>query len=41
MNAFFDALKDVGLPATFWFETVDLYNGKNIPRVIFCIHALR
>lgn len=24
----------------FRFETVDLYDGKNIPKVIYCIHAL-
>lgn len=24
----------------FRFETVDLYEGKNLPKVIFCLHAL-
>lgn len=33
-------LDEVGLPDLFWFELVDLYDKKNIPKVIYCIHAL-
>ncbi|KAI7901321.1 uncharacterized protein BX663DRAFT_553135 [Cokeromyces recurvatus] len=40
INAFFTVLKEVGLPSIFWFEFVDLYDGKNMPKVIYCIHAL-
>lgn len=24
----------------FRFETLDLYNAKNLPKVIYCLHAL-
>ena len=41
INAFLTVLKEVGLPSIFWFEFVDLYDGKNMPKVIYCIHALR
>lgn len=40
INAFLTVLKEVGLPSIFWFEFVDLYDGKNMPKVIYCIHAL-
>lgn len=32
---------EVGLPKNFIFETIDLYEKKNLPKVIFCIHSLR
>jgi Ras GTPase-activating-like protein IQGAP2/3 len=32
---------EVGLPDNFIFETIDLYEKKNLPKVIFCIHSLR
>lgn len=38
--AFFDFLADVELPELFRFELIDLYEKKNIPKVIYCIHAL-
>jgi len=28
-------------PQTFTFDPIDLYEKKNIPKVIFCIHVLR
>jgi hypothetical protein len=31
----------VGLPKSFIFETIDLYEKKNLPKVIFCVHSLR
>ena len=37
---FFRFLSDVELPELFRFELVDLYEKKNIPKVIYCIHAL-
>jgi len=37
---FFRFLAEVNLPETFRFELVDLYEKKNIPKVIYCIHAL-
>ncbi|KAI9264308.1 hypothetical protein BDA99DRAFT_508960 [Phascolomyces articulosus] len=40
INYFFAALKVVRLPQIFWFELTDLYEKKNIPKVIYCIHAL-
>ncbi|KAI9802461.1 MAG: hypothetical protein M1825_002846 [Sarcosagium campestre] len=38
--AFFRFLADVDLPDLFRFELIDLYEKKNIPKVIYCIHAL-
>ncbi|KAH8830869.1 ras GTPase-activating protein [Flagelloscypha sp. PMI_526] len=43
INHFFKFVQDVGLPdydKCFVFELTDLYNKKNIPKVIYCIHAL-
>ena len=37
---FFRYLDDVELPDLFRFELIDLYEKKNIPKVIYCIHAL-
>ncbi|KAI4289187.1 MAG: hypothetical protein L6R35_001541 [Caloplaca aegaea] len=37
---FFDFLADVELPELFRFELIDLYEKKNTPKVIYCIHAL-
>ena len=37
---FFRFLACVELPELFRFELVDLYEKKNIPKVIYCIHAL-
>jgi hypothetical protein len=40
INFFFQAVKNEGLPEVFHFELTDLYDKKNIPKVIYCIHAL-
>ncbi|KAI5842754.1 hypothetical protein BZA05DRAFT_344221 [Tricharina praecox] len=40
IDRFFRFLRKVELPDIFFFETTDLYNKKNIPKVIYCIHAL-
>lgn len=37
---FFRFLASIELPELFRFELVDLYEKKNIPKVIYCIHAL-
>ena len=37
---FFRFLAEVELPDLFRFELIDLYERKNIPKVIYCIHAL-
>jgi Ras GTPase-activating-like protein IQGAP2/3 len=38
--AFFRFLAELELPDLFRFELIDLYEKKNIPKVIYCIHAL-
>ncbi|KAF8469444.1 hypothetical protein JB92DRAFT_3057212 [Gautieria morchelliformis] len=40
INYFFNFVRRVGLPEGFIFELTDLYNKKNLPKVIYCIHAL-
>jgi hypothetical protein len=35
------ALVAYALGQSFVFDTIDLYEKKNIPKVIYCIHALR
>ncbi|KAF9976681.1 hypothetical protein BGZ73_008078 [Actinomortierella ambigua] len=41
INYIFKAMRKVKLPEIFIFELTDLYDKKNIPKVIYCIHALR
>lgn len=40
INYFFRCLERVGLPPSFYFELTDLYEKKNFPKVVYCIHAL-
>ncbi|KAJ3869643.1 ras GTPase-activating protein [Lentinula novae-zelandiae] len=40
INYFFIFVRHVGLPECFIFELTDLYEKKNLPKVIYCIHAL-
>lgn len=40
INIFFDALKRIEFPDYFTFELVDLWERKNMPKVILCLHAL-
>ncbi|CDK24190.1 unnamed protein product [Kuraishia capsulata CBS 1993] len=40
INVFFKFLEHVSVPDMFRFELTDLYEMKNFPKVIFCIHAL-
>uniref|UniRef100_A0A8C3G7F1 IQ motif containing GTPase activating protein 2 n=1 Tax=Cyclopterus lumpus TaxID=8103 RepID=A0A8C3G7F1_CYCLU len=35
------AMESVGLPKIFYPETTDVYDRKNMPKVVYCIHALR
>ncbi|KAG0317640.1 hypothetical protein BGZ99_006182 [Dissophora globulifera] len=40
INCLFKAMRNIKLPEIFIFELTDLYDKKNIPKVIYCIHAL-
>ncbi|KAG6899516.1 hypothetical protein C0993_009572 [Termitomyces sp. T159_Od127] len=40
INHFFSFVRQIGLPEGFIFELTDLYEKKNMPKVIYCIHAL-
>ncbi|KAI5640597.1 GTPase-activator protein for ras-like GTPase domain-containing protein [Phthorimaea operculella] len=40
INKFLQILKKTELPVTFQPETTDIYDKKNMPRVIYCLHAL-
>lgn len=40
INFWLSAVAHIGLPSTFLPETTDIYDKKNMPRVIYCIHAL-
>ncbi|XP_058789628.1 ras GTPase-activating-like protein IQGAP1 isoform X2 [Phymastichus coffea] len=40
INHFLKCLKSMHLPFTFQPETTDIYDKKNMPRLIYCIHAL-
>nr|XP_050869767.1 ras GTPase-activating-like protein IQGAP1 isoform X2 [Vespula vulgaris] len=40
INYFLQCLQTMELPFTFQPETTDIYDKKNMPRVIYCIHAL-
>ncbi|XP_030043765.1 ras GTPase-activating-like protein IQGAP3 [Microcaecilia unicolor] len=40
VNHWRNAMAHVGLPTIFHPETTDIYDRKNMPRVVYCIHAL-
>ncbi|XP_057689340.1 ras GTPase-activating-like protein IQGAP3 isoform X2 [Corythoichthys intestinalis] len=40
INRWRDAMMALGLPPIFHPETTDIYEKKNMPRAIYCIHAL-
>ncbi|XP_043965322.1 ras GTPase-activating-like protein IQGAP3 isoform X2 [Gambusia affinis] len=40
INLWRSAMMSVGLPSVFYPETIDVYNGKNMAKLIHCIHAL-
>jgi len=37
---FLNACRAANFPEIFYFEMTDLYDRKNIPKVIYCVHAL-
>ncbi|XP_076842837.1 ras GTPase-activating-like protein IQGAP3 [Brachyhypopomus gauderio] len=40
INHWRNALVEIGLPTIFYPETTDIYDKKNMPRTVYCIHAL-
>uniref|UniRef100_H2Z718 IQ motif containing GTPase activating protein 3 n=1 Tax=Ciona savignyi TaxID=51511 RepID=H2Z718_CIOSA len=40
INHFFRAMEKVGLPSIFYPETTDIYDRKNMPKTVYCVHAL-
>lgn len=40
INFFMNGCSKVGLPKVFLPETTDIYDKKNMPKLIYCIHAL-
>lgn len=40
INSFFRLLRYLELPTLFFFELTDLFDGKDIPKVWYCLHAL-
>uniref|UniRef100_A0ABM5F3J8 Ras GTPase-activating-like protein IQGAP3 n=1 Tax=Pogona vitticeps TaxID=103695 RepID=A0ABM5F3J8_9SAUR len=40
INRWRNAMSHIGLPTIFHPETTDIYDKKNMPRVVYCIHAL-
>ncbi len=40
INHWFKAMEHIGLPKIFFPETTDIYDRKNMPRVVYCLHAL-
>lgn len=40
INIFLRWLRNIRLSRHFYFEVIDLYESKNIPKVIYCIHGL-
>lgn len=40
INHWRNAMMEVGLPTIFHPETTDVYDKKNMPRAVYCIHAL-
>uniref|UniRef100_A0A8D0GB12 IQ motif containing GTPase activating protein 3 n=1 Tax=Sphenodon punctatus TaxID=8508 RepID=A0A8D0GB12_SPHPU len=40
INYWREAMSRIGLPSLFHPETTDIYDRKNMPRVVYCVHAL-
>ncbi len=40
IQAFQEAVKALGVPEEEIFQTVDLFERKNLPQVTLCIHAI-
>ena len=41
INYWVNAMGKIGLPSIFYPTTTDIYDRKNMPKVVYCIHALR
>ncbi|XP_055521632.1 ras GTPase-activating-like protein IQGAP3 [Leucoraja erinacea] len=39
INHWLNAMAKIALPSIFYPETTDIYDKKNIPRVVYCVHA--
>ncbi|XP_059176256.1 ras GTPase-activating-like protein IQGAP1 [Physella acuta] len=40
INHWLRAMEEIGLPSIFYPETTDIYDRKNMPRAVYCVHAL-
>ncbi|CAG5135114.1 unnamed protein product, partial [Candidula unifasciata] len=40
INHWLKAMEETGLPSIFYPETTDIYDRKNMPRAVYCVHAL-
>ncbi|KAH9500962.1 Ras GTPase-activating-like protein iqgap1 [Bulinus truncatus] len=40
INHWLRAMEEIGLPTIFYPETTDIYDRKNMPRAVYCLHAL-
>ncbi|XP_012941932.1 ras GTPase-activating-like protein IQGAP1 isoform X2 [Aplysia californica] len=40
INHWLRAMDEIGLPSIFYPETTDIYDRKNMPRAVYCVHAL-
>ncbi|BFY98703.1 hypothetical protein BsWGS_01743 [Bradybaena similaris] len=40
INHWLRAMEETGLPSIFYPETTDIYDRKNMPRAVYCVHAL-
>lgn len=40
INFFLAFLKEMGLPKIFHPSTLDVYERKNLPRLVYCLHCL-
>ncbi|RUS77832.1 hypothetical protein EGW08_014406 [Elysia chlorotica] len=40
INHWLRAMEQIGLPSIFYPETTDIYDRKNMPKAVYCVHAL-
>ena len=41
INHWLNAMRSIGMPQIFFPTTTDIYDRKNMPKCVYCIHALR
>jgi Ras GTPase-activating-like protein IQGAP1 len=41
INHWLSAMRSIGMPQIFFPTTTDIYDRKNMPKCVYCIHALR